>query len=103
MPQCSLRGMDADRLSLGLVADEDEPKLPDHLASWWAKHGERFHVVGPCVDGDYYAWLRGEPFGARIFGEDMADLIANLRAAWLSRRLFGRRPGRVGLPWEYWA
>jgi hypothetical protein len=50
------------------------------------KHGARWHIVGPCLDGGWYAWPRGHDEAPRVLAPTLAELDNALdestRAGW---------------------
>jgi hypothetical protein len=39
----------------------------------------RWHIVGPCLDGDYYAWPRGDDNAPRVLASDLAELAVKIK------------------------
>jgi hypothetical protein len=55
----------------GPLRDELDELLDEHGASW--------HVVGPCLDGSWYAWPRGHDDAPRLLAPTLAELGIKLK------------------------
>jgi hypothetical protein len=53
--------------------------LRDELDALLDQHGAGWHVVGPCLDGSWYAWPRGDDEAERSLASSLADLGAKLK------------------------
>jgi hypothetical protein len=52
--------------------------LRKELDAVLAEHGARYHVVGPCCDGGWYAWPRGRDEVPRVLAASLAELAEKL-------------------------
>jgi hypothetical protein len=43
------------------------------------QHGAQWHVVGPCLDGSWYAWPRGQDNAPRVLAASLPDLGVALK------------------------
>jgi hypothetical protein len=43
------------------------------------EHGSCWHVVGPCLDGGWYAWPRGDVLAPRVMAASLAELAIKLK------------------------
>jgi hypothetical protein len=64
-------------VALGRLDPAQRPEL-DALLDL---HGERWVIVGPCLDGGWYAWPRGDATAPRIQAPSLAHLAAGLTEA----------------------
>jgi hypothetical protein len=42
------------------------------------RHGRRWVIVGPCLDGGWYAWPRGQDTAPRVLARTLAELDGKL-------------------------
>jgi hypothetical protein len=56
-----------------------DPALRAELAAVLREHQARWVIVGPCLDGGWYAAPRRDRGGARVPGRTLADLAGRLR------------------------
>jgi hypothetical protein len=60
--------------------DDLGPDLLAELTSTLRTHGKRWVIIGPCLDGGWYAAPRLDRGGACVSGTSLADLDHNLHA-----------------------
>jgi hypothetical protein len=78
-------GLDASGVpvpeTFGSIPPDDlEPDVLAELAAVLQTHGKRWVIIGPCLDGGWYAAPRQDRGGARVPGTNLADLDRNLHA-----------------------
>jgi hypothetical protein len=52
---------------------------PDEAAAVIREYGPRWMIVGPCLDGGWYAWPRGDDTARRTLASSLADLGLKLK------------------------
>ena len=40
---------------------------------------QRWMIVGPCLDGGYYAWPRGDDNAPRVLARDLDELATKIK------------------------
>lgn len=53
--------------------------LREQLDALLDEFGPRWHVIGPCLDGSWYAWPRGRDEAPRVRAPDLAALGVALK------------------------
>ncbi|MGH3158982.1 MAG: hypothetical protein ACRDNF_20750 [Streptosporangiaceae bacterium] len=51
------------------------PELPEVIRVLQA----RWMIVGPCLDGGYYAWPRGDDNAPRVLARDLDELATKIK------------------------
>jgi hypothetical protein len=54
------------------------PDHRDELDALLDRHGRHWVVVGPCLDGGWYAWPRTDDTAPRVLAPTLAQLDAKL-------------------------
>ena len=63
----------------GILPSDPPATGPDEQAEIIRRHRERWVIIGPCLDGGWYAWPRGDETAPRVQAASLPELSTKLK------------------------